>query len=409
MKRVLITGRGVASPFGNNLAALMDGLEESRSAVARMAGWEEFRGLHSLVGAPAEWVDDKVFPRRIRRTMGRLGVFAALAATQAADDAGLDAGLLTSRRLGCIMGSTMGSAEAMNEAFEIMLPEHDLSQLSPMSFFKSVSHTGAMNVAQALGLKGYVMATAAACASSLQAIGLGYELIRGGRQDVLLCGGAEELHPIVTGVFDILFATSTHFNDDVQMTPRPFDSRRDGLVCGEGAGVLVLEDYEHACNRGADVYGEVVGYSTNASGSHVSQSSREGMRACMADAIQDSGLEPAQVDYISAHATATLQGDQAEAEAIHDVFGGGVPVSGLKGYIGHTLGASGAIELAACLEMMSRGIIYPTLNLTEVDAACDGIAHVQRPLAKEISVVVKNSFAFGGINASLVCKKPEGH
>ena len=407
MKRVLITGRGVVSPLGGNLASLMDGLEESRSAVTRMAGWEEYVGLNSLVGAPAELAGEKAFPRKIRRSMGRLSLFAALAATQAAEDARIDDVLLMSRRVGCVMGSTMGGAEAMNEAFEIMLPEHDLSLLSPMSFFKCVSHTAAMNVAQALGLKGYVMATSAACASSLQAVGLGYELIQSGRQDVLLCGGAEELHPIVTGVFDILFATSTHFNDDVRMTPRPFDARRDGLVCGEGAGVLVLEEYDHARNRGAPIYGEIVGYSTSASGLHVSQSSREGMRACMEDAIKDSGLLAEQVDYVCAHATATLQGDQAEAEAIHDVFGDAVPVSGLKGYIGHTLGASGAIELAACLEMMSRGIVYPTFNLEDVDAACGGIAHVQRPLAGEFSVLVKNSFAFGGINASLVCKKAE--
>ena len=253
------------------------------------------------------------------------------------------------------------------------------------------------------------MATSAACASSLQALGLGYELIRSGRQDVLLCGGAEELHPIVTGIFEILFATSTHFNDTAWLTPRPFDARRDGLVCGEGAGVLVLEDYEHARQRGADIYGEIAGYSTCASGTHLSESSREGMRACMDNAIQDSGLKPEQVDYISAHATATIQGDQAEAEAIRDIFGDRVPVSGMKGYIGHTLGASGAIELAAALEMMSRGIIYPTLNLEDVDASCSGIAHVQTPLEKEIKVVVKNSFAFGGINTVLVCKKLDAY
>ncbi len=409
MKRVVITGRGVVSPLGSNLNSLMDGLEKSKSAVLRMPGWEEYKGLNSLVGAPAELKAENAFPRKIRRSMGRLSVFAALAAKQAAEESKIEEGLLKSRRLGCIMGSTMGSAEAMNEAFEIMLPNHDLSQLSSMGFFKCVSHTAAMNVAQALGVRGYVMATSAACASSLQAIGLGFELIRSGRQDVLLCGGAEELHPIVTGIFEILFATSTHFNDNAGLTPRPFDARRDGLVCGEGAGVLVLEDYEHARQRGADIYGEIAGYSTCASGTHVSESNREGMRDCMGNAIQDSGLKPEQVDYISAHATATIQGDQAEAEAIRDIFGDRVPVSGMKGYIGHTLGASGAIELAACLEMMSRGIIYPTLNLEDVDASCSGIAHVQKPLEKDIKVVVKNSFAFGGINTVLVCKKLDAY
>ena len=218
MKRVVITGRGVVSPLGSNLTSLMDGLEKSKSGVLRMPGWEEYKGLNSLVGAPAELKGENAFPRKVRRSMGRLSVFAALAAKQAAEESKIEEGLLKSRRLGCIMASTMGSAEAMNEAFEIMLPNHDLSQLSSMGFFKCVSHTAAMNIAQALGVRGYVMATSAACASSLQALGLGYELIRSGRQDVLLCGGAEELHPIVTGIFEILFATSTHFNDTAWLT-----------------------------------------------------------------------------------------------------------------------------------------------------------------------------------------------
>ena len=148
-----------------------------------------------------------------------------------------------------------------------------------------------MNVAQYLGIKGYVMAASAACASSLQALGLGYELIRSGRQDMLLCGGAEELHPIVTGTFDILYATSTHYNDTPSLSPRPFDKKRDGLVCGEGAGVLLLEEYEHAIHRNAPIYGEVIGYSTCGSGAHVSQSSREGMRFCMKDALTDAQLK----------------------------------------------------------------------------------------------------------------------
>ncbi len=405
MKRVVITGRGVITSLGDNLKALMEGLEKGVSAIQAMEGWETYKGLHSRVGARAELKDEREIPRKVRRSMGRLSVFGAQAAKQAVEDAGLDEKLLSSRRLGCVVGSTMGGAEAMNETFEIMLPHRDLSELPSMNFFKCVSHTAAMNVAQYLGINGYVMATSAACAASLQAIGSGYEMIRSGRQDVLLCGGAEELHPIVTGTFDILFAASTHFNEDPKNTPRPFDKQRDGLVCGEGAGILVLEEYEHARRRGARIYGEIAGYATSGSGTHVSQSSREGMRDCIEDAVKDSGLKPQEIDYISAHATATVQGDQAEAEAIRDLFGHEVPVSSLKGYIGHTLGASGAIELAASLEMMARGIIYPTLNLEEVDPLCNGILHVQKPVEKEIRALVKNCFAFGGINAALVCKK----
>jgi 3-oxoacyl-[acyl-carrier-protein] synthase II len=249
------------------------------------------------------------------------------------------------------------------------------------------------------------MAPAAACASALHAIGTGYDLIRLGRQDVLLCGGAEELHPTVTGSFDILFATSTKYNDRPQQTPRPFDRDRDGLVCGEGSGLVVLEDYERAVKRNAKIYAEIVGYSTTANGLHVSQSNKESMVSCMQQALEEAGEKPGSIDYVSAHATATIQGDQEEAEAIREVFGATVPVSSLKGYIGHTLGASGGIELAASLSMMEQGVIYPTLNLENVSPECEGIQHVQRPLEKQVRTVLKNGFAFGGINAALVYKK----
>jgi 3-oxoacyl-[acyl-carrier-protein] synthase II len=405
VKRVVITGRGVVSALGSDLSSLMEGLSGGKSAVKVMPDWEGYKGLRSLLGAPAELQNEKEIPRKSRRSMGRLSLFGVKAAEQAIRDGKVDESLLTSSRFGCVMGSTMGGAGDFLEAFSTILRNYDISELSAMSFFKCLSHTVTMNVAQYLGIRGYVMATSAACASSLQALGLGYELIRSGRQDVLLCGGAEELHPIVTGTFDILYATSTHFNDTPSLSPRPFDKKRDGLVCGEGAGVLLLEEYDHAIQRDAPIYGEVIGYSTCGSGTHVSQSSREGMRACMKDALRDAQLNPENVDYVSAHATATLQGDQAEAAAIGDVFGDKVPVSSLKGYIGHTLGASGAIELAASLEMIAQSIIYPTLNLDNIDPQCNQITHVMEPLEKAIHVVVKNCFAFGGINAALIVRK----
>jgi 3-oxoacyl-[acyl-carrier-protein] synthase II len=168
---------------------------------------------------------------------------------------------------------------------------------------------------------------------------------------------------------------------------------------------VVLEDYERATGRKAKIYAEVVGFSTTANGLHVSQSNRESMVACMQQALSEAGIKAGEIDYINAHATATLQGDQEEAEAIRDVFGASVPVSSLKGYIGHTLGASGAIELAASLKMMERGVIYPTLNLESVSPDCAGIGHVMQPMKKKIATVLKNGFAFGGINAALVCRK----
>ncbi len=405
LKRVVITGIGVVSPFGNGVPELMNGIAEGRSGVRRMEGWEEYVGLRSLVGAPVEMRDEKRIPRQKRRSMGRMSIFAAQAADEALADSGIDLAKEDLWRIGCVIGSTMGSAKSINDAFELMLPNKDLSLLNSTMFFQCMSHTAAVNVAQYLGLNGSIMAPAAACASALHALGTGYDLIRLGRQDVLLCGGAEELHPTVTGSFDILYATSSKYNDRPRSTPRPFDKDRDGLVCGEGSGLLVLEDRERAVKRNARMYAEVTGFSTTANGQHVSQSNKESMVVCMRQALRDAGAQAGGIDYINAHATATIQGDQEEAEAIREVFGETVPVSSLKGYIGHTLGASGAIELAASLKMMEQDVIYPTLNLENVSPECGGIRHVMRPLKKQMTTILKNGFAFGGINAALVCKK----
>jgi len=405
LKRAVITGLGAVSPLGADVEAMIQGIELGKSAIRYMEGWDRYTGLKSLVGAPAQLVNEKAIPRTSRRSMGRMSIFSVQAAGQAISDSGINLEMLSSGRIGCIIGSTTGSAESLNNTFETMLPEKDLTKLSAMKFFQCVSHTAAMNVAQYLGITGCVMATSAACASALQAIGAGYDLIRLGKQDAVLCGGAEDLHPTVTASFDILYATSTGYNNEPEKTPRPFDSKRDGLVCGEGSGILLVEEYEHALKRNAKIYAEIIGYHTCGSGVHVSQSNKDSMAACFRHVLADARIRPEEVDYINAHATATIQGDREEAEAIGDVFGSSVPVSSLKGYMGHTLGASGAIELIASLIMMEKGCIYPTRNLESVSPDCDGIFHVMKKMNKEINIIVKNAFAFGGINASIVCKK----
>ncbi|MDD2703060.1 MAG: beta-ketoacyl-[acyl-carrier-protein] synthase family protein, partial [Candidatus Omnitrophica bacterium] len=359
LKRVVITGMGAVSPLGAGVSSLMQGIVECRSAVRSMPGWETYRGLRSLVAAPAPLVNEKDIPRQARRSMGPMSIFSVQAGQEALRDSGFDAVQLASGRVGCVIGSTMGGATSINDVFELMIPKKDLTLLTSMKFFQCVSHTAALNVAQFFGIKGVVMATSAACASGLQAVGAAYDLIRLGRQDAVLCGGAEELHPTVTGSFDVLFATSTGFNQSPSETPRPFDAKRDGLVCGEGAAVMLAEEYEHARARKARIYGEITGYHTCSSGLHISQSSREALAACMKSALESAGVLPAEIDYINAHATATLQGDKEEAEAVRDVFGDTVPVSSLKGYFGHTLGASGALELIAALMMMKEGVLYP--------------------------------------------------
>ena len=405
MRRVAITGIGAITPLGNSVEALILGIERGECATEYMFEWEGYKGLRCLVGAPVRMQDEKLIPRQNRRSMGRLSIFAVQAAQQALRDARISPEEFSNNSLGCVIGSTMGSAESIAEAFETILPDNDLAKLTSTKFFQCVSHTAALNVSQYLGITGTVMSTNAACASALQAIGAGYNLIRLGEQDIMLCGGAEGLHPTVVGSFDVLFAASSSYNQTPKKTPRPFDVKRDGLVCGEGSGIVVLEDYERALKRKAKIYAEIVGYSSHGNGSHVSESNREAIVLCVEEALQRAGVSPQDVDYINAHATATIQGDKEEAAAIRQIFGDTVPVSSLKGNIGHTLGASGAIELIVSLIMMQKGVIYPTLNLEDPDKDCQGIRHIMKPFNKEINILLKNCFAFGGINAALVCKR----
>ncbi len=404
LRRVAITGLGAITPLGNNVATLISGIEAGKSAVKYIPEWENNIGLRCKVGAPVHMENERLIPRQNRRSMGRLSIFAAQAAEEAIKDAGIKTEQLAEGRFGCVIGSTMGSAESIAEAFETISADKDLSNLSSTKFFQCVSHTAAMNVAQYLGITGYVLATSAACASALQAIGTGFDLIRLGKQDIMLCGGAEGLHPTVVGSFDVLYATSSNYNKEPKKTPRPFDSKRDGLVCGEGSGILVLEDLDLARKRGAKIYAEIIGYNSCGNGSHVSESNRKAITFCIQEALKSASITFKDIDYINAHATATIQGDKEEANAIREIFGNSVPVSSLKGYIGHTLGASGAIELIASLIMMQESKIYPTLNLEDPDKDCLGINHVMRAQEKNIDILLKNCFAFGGINAALICK-----
>ena len=406
MRRVAITGLGSVCGLGPDVPTLVEGIGKGASAVRYMTEWEELDGLRCFAGAPAELGDIKAIPRKARRAMGRMSFFCVQAAEEALADSELPRDEVTSGRFGCVVGSTTGSAETLFEVYGTLRAENTIGNLAATKIFQCFSHTAVMNLSQYLGTSGCVVGPSAACASGVQAIGTGFDLIRTGRQDVVLCGGTDGLHSTVTGSFDILFATSTNYNDAPTSTPRPFDRDRDGLVCGEGSGILVLESYEHALRRKARIYAEIVAYHTCGSGAHLTQSKKDAMVHCMTTALGEADLQADDVDYVNAHATATLQGDAEEAQAIRLVFGDSVPVSSLKGHLGHTLGASGSIELIASLAMMERSLIYPTRNLDNIAADCEGIDHVTSPRATEIEVLVKNCFAFGGINASLVCRKP---
>jgi 3-oxoacyl-[acyl-carrier-protein] synthase II len=285
------------------------------------------------------------------------------------------------------------------------MEERSTKGITATTYIKMMAHTAPVNIGVFFGLTGRVITTSSACTSGSQGIGYAYEAIRSGKQLAMVAGGAEELCATEAAVFDTLFATSTR-NDTGHTTPRPFDAARDGLVIGEGAGCLVLEEWEHALARGATIHAELVGFGTNSDGCHVTQPNPATIQTAMLLALRDAQLQPSDIGYINAHGTGTLQGDIAESHATFAVFGGATPISSLKSYMGHTLGACGALEAWISIEMMRANWFAPTINLDQVDAACaplDYIAGAGRVL--ECDYVMSNNFAFGGINTSLIFKR----
>jgi 3-oxoacyl-[acyl-carrier-protein] synthase II len=264
-----------------------------------------------------------------------------------------------------------------------------------------MSHTTAANLATHFGVHGRVICTSAACVSATQALGHGFETIGCGLSDVMICGGAEELHFTHAAVFDMLHAASKA--TEAGLTPRPFDQKRDGLVVGEGAGTIVLEEYERAKRLGKKIYAEIIGFGTNCDGTHVTNPSADGMRGSMELALKSAKLSPDKIDYVNAHATATSIGDIAESQATYQLFGDRVPVSSLKGNLGHTLGACGAIQLALSISMLRDGWIAATRNLEVVGEQCAPLDYVMgEARSAKLRRVLCNKFAFGGINTSLV-------
>ena len=408
LRKVVVTGWGSISPYGQGVGPLMEGLKAGRSAVRNMkSDWETLvTDMTSWVGAPLNFEPDaKSISRKFRKTMGRAAILATLATRDAIIHSGLTEEMLTSGRTGVGFGSSTGSVESTEQFFKEPFTTHSMHQIPSGMFFKIMSHTAAANIAQTFNVKGRVISPNAACSSSAQAIGMGYEFIRNGIQDVMLCGGVDELHPMTNVSFDIVQAASYKFNEQPQRTPRPFDKDRDGTVCGEGAGCIVLESEESALGRGAAILGEVVGFATSSSGVHMAQADADSIAVCIREALNSAGLQAAEVDYINAHATGTLVGDVSEAQAIKQVFGNETPVSSLKGYFGHTLGASGVLEMIVSYKMMEEEILLPTFNLDEPDPECGGIGHLQEIRKQTIDTFVKNSFAFGGINTVLIGKR----
>jgi 3-oxoacyl-[acyl-carrier-protein] synthase II len=405
-RRVVVTGMAGISPLGNDWASIRARLGEYRNAIVRMEEWSDYEGLNTRLGAPAAPFElGERYHRKATRSMGRVALMATRASEMALADAGLlEHPLLTSGRMGVSFGSSAGTPSAIGD-FGRMMEERTTKGINATTYIKMMAHTAPVNIGVFFGVTGRVFTTSSACTSGSQGIGYAYEAIKSGKQTAMIAGGAEELCATEAAVFDTLFATSVR-NDAPGTTPRPFDRERDGLVIGEGAGCLILEEREHALARGATVYAELVGFGTNSDGCHVTQPNAATMRIAMELALDDAGLAPADIGYVNAHGTGTQQGDIAESAATAQVFGSRMPISSLKSYMGHTLGACGALEAWISIQMMREGWFAPTINLDQPDPQCAELDHIcGQGRQLDCEYVMSNNFAFGGINTSLIFKR----
>lgn len=366
---------------------------------------ERFPELEAQLGAPIEnYAPPKHWTRKQLRSMGRVSYLCVDAAEQALTDAGLLGDeSITDGRMGVACGSSSGSTKDIGDVGELLLTGTSRN-FSANTYVRMMPHTTAANIGIFFGLKGRIIPTSSACSSGSQGIGYAYEAIKYGLTDMMLAGGGEEFCPSEVYVFDSLYAASRR-NGEPEKTPRPYDVNRDGLVIGEGAGIFVLEELEHAKRRGAKIYAELVGYGANSDGSHVTQPQKETMQKCMELALQDAGITPDKIGYVNGHGTATEKGDIAETLATEAVFGF-VPISSQKSYLGHTLGACGALEAWFSIEMMNGGWFAPTLNLNDIDPRCGKVDYILSGGREiETDYVMSNNFAFGGVNTSLVFKR----
>lgn len=405
LKRVVVTGMAGISPIGNDWQQVSARLKTKSTGIQHMEEWGKYVGLNTRLGAPVDFTRPTHYSRKQTRSMGRI----ALMATYATEMALIDANLLNDPclrggQMGIAYGSSAGSLEAVAE-FGNMLITHSVNGLNATSYIRMMAHTSPVNIGLHFGINGRVYTTSSACTSGSQGIGYGYEAIKYGHQTLMVAGGAEELSASEAAVFDTLFATST-LNESPERSPRPFDRDRDGLVIGEGAGTLILEEREHALARDARIYAEVVGYGTNSDGLHVTQPDSNSMQTAIRLALQDANLAPSAIGYISAHGTATEHGDVAESHATAAIFGNNTPISALKSFTGHTLGACGALEAWVAINMMNEGWFHPTANLENIDPSCAELDYIMDDIRSlNCEYIMSNNFAFGGINTSLIFKR----
>lgn len=404
MNQVFISGYGLVSAYGKSWAELKKGFESGKNAVCFMKEWEKYDELGTKLGAPIQnYAPPEIWSRKQTRSLGPVALYSVEAAGLALEMAGLlNDERIKDGRMGVAAGSSTGSTAAVIDMVKFFIGMDNACNAN--TYIKMMPHTTAANIALFYGLKGRLVPTSSACTSGSQAIGYAYEMIKFGRVEMMIAGGAEELCPSESYTFDILYATSQK-NSTPQLTPQPFDKDRDGLVIGEGAGYVVLESEESLKKRGGTPIAEVVGFGSTCDGSHITRPQTPTMKEAMNLALRDARLNPKDIGYINAHATATKQGDIAESIATSEIFGKEAKISSLKSYLGHTLGACGGIESIASIEMMRQKLFYPTLNLNQVDDECAPLDYLIKAREIDTNFVMNNNFAFGGVNTSLIFKR----
>ena len=411
MKRVVVTGVGAITAFGRSWHEIKTAFQRKQNAVKTMNWSDKYPELEAQLGAPVpDYTPPPHWTRKQLRSMGKVAQLCVDAAENALKSADLMIGheinpMLKDGRMGVACGSSTGSTKDIQDLGLMIsgLPNN----FNANTYIRIMPHTTAANIGIFFGLSGRIIPTSSACSSGSQGIGYAYESIKYGMSQLMLAGGGEEFCPSEVYVFDSLYAASRN-NDNPHKTPRPYDKRRDGLVIGEGACIFVLEELEHALSRKATIIAEIVGYGANSDGSHVTRPQKETMQRCMALALKEAALKLTQIGYVNGHGPATEQGDIAETLATEAIFGH-ILLSSQKSYLGHTLGACGALESWFSIEMMRDGWFAPTINLDEIDERCGKLDYI-RGNGREIRTdyVMNNNFAFGGVNTSLIFKRWNG-
>ena len=405
MGRVVITGMGIWSCLGTTIEEVKDSLYNGKSGIGIEDIRLEYGYQSALTGIVKKPVLKGLIDRHLRRGMSEEAEYAYMASDQAFKMAGITQDYLDANEVGCIFGND-SSAKPVIEASKIMDEKHDTQLLGQSFIFQAMNSTVTMNISTIFRLKGVNFTISAACASGSHSIGLAYMLIKNGLQSMVLCGGAQETNFYSMASFDAIGAFSKNMNEPAKAS-RPFDRNRDGLVPSGGAAALVLEDYDHAVARGADIIAEVVGYGFSSNGTSViSQPSDEGCIRAMQRAMDDAGVKSSDIDYINAHATSTRQGDMFEAMAIDKLFAGEhALISSTKSMTGHECWMAGASEIVYSIIMMQNGFVAPNINLEECDEYSEHLNIVRETIDTEINTVLSNSFGFGGTNSALVIRK----